>query len=185
MLDGYFEMRNLKEAAEALTCEEFQIVCRFSEDETLALMRMLFHPALCDLTIAFDEISVYSSIEKSSLEINKLFLQGGRFNKRIVWNTQRAANVSRNVTTQSTLMLSFRLDEAADTRYLNSKFRNGRFLEYLPAGNYVPVKGDQDDLDFASEIYGFDFSQDLTLSYITLKCRKPQWWHNQGNLPLE
>lgn len=144
--DELTPVSTLHELAHILQDEEFRLAVRLENtDEYVQAAQVVGYYRGIDLLI--DEANIWTRPNFTPEPFKQLIFRGRRREIRVVWTSQRPGLVSRDLSSQSMYLVTFRLIEPRDLTYLPSRWRNrAEELERLPVGEYRIIRGDGDEL---------------------------------------
>lgn len=145
--NAYFAKKDIESVFSAISKNRFKVSAQL---DSLLEYDLLFAalPEFYDYTIFIDEMSLFCSPYRCNEDMRQIVQIRGSKNKiNVAWNTQRPANISRDISSQTHVVISFRVLESADAKYFSSKWRSGsgeEELNKLDVGDYRIVRGDND-----------------------------------------
>jgi len=137
--------------------KKFKIICQFNYQEDYEKVFSIVW-LLKDIILIVDELSLYCSCFELSETLRNIFQRGTKRNIRTIWNTQRPANISRNISSQTEFIISFRLSEIHDLRYFYTNRDKALKLQSLRQGEYILLRGEKTSLE--NIFYKFHFLLD-------------------------
>lgn len=99
--------------------KKFKLILRFNEielDSYFDVFKIVWL-FLDNSLVVIDEISILCTSYNIDTNLKNISQRGRLKNISFIYNTQRPANISRNISTQTEFIISFRLNELADLKY--------------------------------------------------------------------
>lgn len=148
--EGFFVKSEMVEVVQAMFKSEFRISAQFDKVDDYDLLFIAIKE-FENFTLVIDEASLFCSASFTNEDLRQIVqIIGSKKCINVIWNAQRPANVSRDITSQTHVVLSFRVLESADSRYFTSYWRRGqgeKELTELPVGEFRIVRGDKETFD--------------------------------------
>ena len=155
--EDFFIKTTIPDVVESMLKTEFRISAQFREISDYELLFIALKE-FSDYTLVCEELSLFCSAQSTNEDLRQIVqIVGSKQAINFIWNAQRPANVSRDISSQSHVVISFRVLEAADSKYFSSKWRSRegeQELSLLGVGDFRIVRGDletfqkiQEDLD--------------------------------------
>lgn len=149
---GVFVKEDISEIVDGMVKEKFRLAAQFESIEDYELLFIALKE-FENYTLVIDETSLFCSAYYCNEDIRQIVqIIGSKQSINIVWNAQRPANISRDISSQSHVVISFRVLESADSKYFSSHWRSGageKELADLQVGEYRIVRGDKETLNIA------------------------------------
>lgn len=123
-----------------------------------------------DIVLVVEEANIFSSPYITDDGLRELIFRGRRRGINIIWTSQRPASVGRDLTSQSTVLVAFRLLEPRDLDYLPREWRSperARELTELPRFHFRVLRG-------GPEFQNFFLDKKAHIRYNMEKV-KPKW----------
>jgi len=158
--DNYQRVHSLDEFIfQLLEKDQFKIIVSLEDDsEYYDIFAIIWH--LNNLVLTIDELSLFCDPYSIPESLRNITQRGRLKNISLIWNTQRPANISRNISTQTEFVVSFKLYEFADLSYFQLNKNKIEKIINLDKNNYeyVIARGDETDITKRLNNYKF-FSQ--------------------------
>lgn len=150
LLTGATVVRSMAEFRQAY-CEQygyqgFRIVTKFRDDDPEQVFEIISKTGYCSIIV--EEVDLYDSPTGSRTSDFSDIVKRARHKKvNLFCTTQRPAEISRKLTSQSDILITFKQDEYLDLQYFSRWLgKDVDCLKNLEIGQYKTVKG-QETLD--------------------------------------
>ncbi|MFQ5638672.1 MAG: hypothetical protein ACE5IR_11835 [bacterium] len=120
--------------------KQFRIICKFKEDDAELILPVVHRAGYTSLVIEEIDLLGTNNLSKKSA-LFKLFTKNQHCKVNIFGTTQRPAEISKTLTSQSHILISFRQDEKVDLDYFKTHMDNPEELKTLGLGEYRIIKG--------------------------------------------
>lgn len=119
----------------------FKLILHFeyNEDYDIALSIIW---QLNNLVLFVDELSLYCDAFNIPVALKNIAQRGRLKNISLIWNTQRAQNINRNISSQNEFIIAFQLSEINDLRYFYFDRNKVEKILALKKTEYMLVRGD-------------------------------------------
>ena len=148
--ESFFVKDEVEEVIANLLNDKFRLSAQFDSIKEYELLFVALK-SFKNYTLVFDEISLFCSSYSCNEDIRQIVqIVGSKNAINVIWNAQRPANVSRDISSQTHAVISFRVLESADSKYFMSYWRKGQgeqVLTQLKVGEYRLVRGDKETLE--------------------------------------
>ncbi len=118
---------------------KFHIILRFESGDYTDAFKIIWIIRNCLLII--DELSLFCDVHTIPESLRHIAQRGRLKNISLIWNTQRPANISRNITSQTEFIIAFKLTEINDLRYFWIDKKRFQLLNNLEQGEYIILRG--------------------------------------------
>lgn len=149
---GVFVKDDMPDVVDAMSNKKFRIAAQFDSIDEYELLFIALKE-FSNYTLVIDETSLFCSAYICNEDIRQIVqIIGSKQSINIVWNAQRPANISRDISSQSHVVISFRVLESADSKYFAAHWRSGKGeneLANLQVGEFRIVRGDKETLKIA------------------------------------
>jgi len=148
--DGYFIKSSIGSTVDSMLKNEFRLAAQFETIEDYELLFIALKE-FENYTLVTEELSLFCSSQSTNEDLRQIVqIVGSKRAINFLWNTQRPANISRDISSQSHVVVSFRVLESADSKYFSTHWRNKEGeaeLAKLAVGDYRIVRGDKETFD--------------------------------------
>lgn len=133
---------------------EFKLILRFDDFNDYELAFAIIW-LLNNSLLIIDELSLYCDPFSISESLRNISQRGRLKNISLIWNTQRPANISRNISSQNEFIISFRLQEIADLKFFYFDKSKSLQVQQLENRQYTLLRGDPHELKKRLKNYTF------------------------------
>lgn len=148
--EDFFIKTSVGAVVDSMLKDEFRVSVQFRD---LADYELLFIALkeFSNYTLVVEELSLFCSAQSTNEDLRQIVqIVGSKQAINFIWNAQRPANISRDVSSQSHVVVSFRVLESADSKYFSQRWRSREGEEELASlgvGDYRIVRGDKETFD--------------------------------------
>ena len=148
--EDFFIKSSVGSVVDSMLKDEFRVSAQFRELPDYELLFIALKE-FRDYTLVVEELSLFCSAQSTNEDLRQIVqIVGSKQGINFIWNAQRPANISRDISSQSHVVLSFRVLEAADSNYFSKKWRSREGEEELArlgVGDYRIVRGDKETFE--------------------------------------
>ena len=158
-IQGFFVKTKMTQVVNGMLRDRFRMAAQFdSVDEYEMLFIAL--KQFSNYTLVIDETSLFCSAHACNEDLRQIVqILGSKHRINLIWNVQRPANISRDISSQTHVVASFRVLETADSKYFSRYWRSPAGeaeLEALDVGDFRIVRGDKEMFDKLTKNLDFD-----------------------------
>ena len=151
LVDDLMQFRDIKNFIVCETLEkfiqkiinkkEFKLILRF---ESLIDYENAFKVLwlIKNYLLVIDEISLFCSCYDISESLRNIAQRGRLKNISLIYNTQRAGDINRKLSSQTEFIISFRLQESNDLRYFYINRKKAISINTLKNREYILLRGE-------------------------------------------
>ena len=146
----FFIKTSVAAVVDAMLKNEYRVSVQFRELPEYDLLFIALKE-FSNYTLVIEELSLFCSAQSTNEDLRQIVqIVGSKQQINFIWNAQRPANISRDISSQSHVVISFRVLESADSNYFSYKWRSREGEEELArlgVGDYRIVRGDKETFE--------------------------------------
>lgn len=139
--------------------EKFSIIVSLEDDsEYVDVFNIIWR--LNNLILVIDELSLFCDPFNLPESLRHLTQRGRLKNISLIWNTQRPANISRNISSQNEFVISFALYELADLKFFYLDKEKAEKIQALDIERheYLLARGSEKQISKRLNNFKFNFT---------------------------
>lgn len=145
--NDFFIKTSIGDVVDAMIKNEFRISAQFRDIPDYDLLFIALKE-FSNYALVVEELSLFCTSQSTNEDLRQIVqVVGSKQAIDFIWNAQRPANISRDISSQTHVVISFRVLEAADSNYFSSHWRSRageEELSSLGVGDYRIVRGDKE-----------------------------------------
>ena len=158
-INGFFVKTKMTEIVNGMLRDRFRLAAQFDSVEEYELLFIALKQ-FSNYTLVIDETSLFCSAHICNEDLRHIVqIIGSKRRINLIWNVQRPANISRDISSQTHVVVSFRVLEASDSKYFSRYWRTAEGeaeLENLDVGDFRIVRGNKEMFDKLIKNLDFD-----------------------------